>query len=49
VGPGNVIVVPPNTPQYFSKVKSDKIVYLVVRVGPHHVLSMPPEDAAWWG
>jgi mannose-6-phosphate isomerase-like protein (cupin superfamily) len=46
VGPGDVVVIPPNTPHYFSKVKSDKIVYLVVRVDPHHVLSMPPEDAA---
>jgi mannose-6-phosphate isomerase-like protein (cupin superfamily) len=44
VGPGDVAIIPPNTPHSYSKVESDKIVYLVLRVDPHHVLSMPPED-----
>jgi len=38
VGPGDVIVIPPNTPHWFSEISSDQIVYLVVRVDPHKVL-----------
>jgi mannose-6-phosphate isomerase-like protein (cupin superfamily) len=38
VGPGDVIVIPPNTPHWFSEITSDQIVYLVVRVDPHKVL-----------
>jgi len=38
VGPGDVVVLPPNTPHTFSEVDSDQIVYLAVRMDPHHVL-----------
>src|SRR6185312_9762509 len=38
VGPGDVIVIPPNTPHQFTEVTSGEIVYLVVRVDPHKVL-----------
>ena len=38
VGPGDVIVIPPNTPHWFSEIISEQIVYLVVRVDPHKVL-----------
>ena len=38
VGPGDVVVIPPNTPHWFSEISSDQIVYLVVRVDPHKVL-----------
>jgi mannose-6-phosphate isomerase-like protein (cupin superfamily) len=38
VGPGDVIVIPPNTPHWFSAVDGDQIVYLAVRMDPHHVL-----------
>jgi len=38
VGPGDVVVIPPNTPHWFSAIESDQIVYLVVRVDPHKVL-----------
>ena len=38
VGPGDVIIIPPNTPHGFSEITSDKIVYLVVRIDPHKVL-----------
>jgi mannose-6-phosphate isomerase-like protein (cupin superfamily) len=38
VGPGDVIVIPPNTPHWFSEITSPQIVYLVVRVDPHKVL-----------
>ena len=38
VGPGDVIVIPPNTPHWFKEITTDQIVYLVVRVDPHKVL-----------
>ena len=38
VGPGDVVIIPPNTPHWFSEIASDQIVYLVVRVDPHNVL-----------
>jgi quercetin dioxygenase-like cupin family protein len=38
VSPGDVIIIPPNTPHWFSEITSDQIVYLVVRVDPHKVL-----------
>jgi mannose-6-phosphate isomerase-like protein (cupin superfamily) len=46
VGPGDVIVIPPNTPHWFVNVKSENLVYLVVRFDPHRALGMPPADAA---
>lgn len=39
VGPGDVIVVPPNTPVQFTEVNSSELVYLVVRIDPHKVLA----------
>src|SRR5579872_2272977 len=39
VGPGDVIVVPPNTPVQFTEVNSAELVYLVVRVDSHKVLA----------
>jgi mannose-6-phosphate isomerase-like protein (cupin superfamily) len=38
VGPGDVVIIPPNTPHWFTEITSDQIVYLVVRVDPHKVL-----------
>ena len=38
VGPGDVVVIPPNTPHWFSDIATDQIVYLVVRVDPKKVL-----------
>jgi len=38
VGPGDVIIIPPNTPHWFKEITSDQIVYLVVRMDPHKVL-----------
>ena len=38
IGPGDVVIIPPNTPHWFSEITSDQIVYLVVRVDPHKVL-----------
>ncbi len=38
IGPRDVVIIPPNTPHWFSEIPSDKIVYLVVRVDPHKVL-----------
>lgn len=38
VGPGDIIVIPPNTPHGFSEITSDEIVYSVVRMDSHKVL-----------
>ena len=38
VGPGDVIIIPPNTPHGFSEITSDRIVYVVMRIDPHKVL-----------
>ena len=38
IGPGDVVIIPPNTPHWFSEISSPQIVYLVVRVDPHQVL-----------
>jgi mannose-6-phosphate isomerase-like protein (cupin superfamily) len=38
LGPGDVVVIPPNTPHWFSEITTDQIVYLVIRVDPHRVL-----------
>lgn len=35
VGPGDVVIVPPNTPIQFTEINSGELVYLVVRVDPH--------------
>jgi mannose-6-phosphate isomerase-like protein (cupin superfamily) len=37
VGPGDVVIVPPNTPHGFSEVYED-MIYVVVRMDPHKVL-----------
>jgi len=46
VGPGDVIVIPPNTPHLFTAIKTDKLVYITFRIDPHRVLAMPAVDAA---
>ena len=38
IGPGDVVIIPPNTPHWFSEITTDQIVYLVVRVDAHKVL-----------
>jgi mannose-6-phosphate isomerase-like protein (cupin superfamily) len=38
VGPGDVIIIPPNTPHGFSEITSNQLVYLVVRIDPEKVL-----------
>jgi len=38
VGPGDVIVIPPNTPHRFSRIDSAEIVYVLMRPDPHKVL-----------
>ena len=42
VGPGDVVVVPPNTPVQFTEVNSAELVYLVVRVDPRKALATTP-------
>lgn len=38
LSPGDVVIIPPNTPHWFSEITTDQIVYLVVRVDPRKVL-----------
>lgn len=38
LAPGDVVIIPPNTPHWFSEITTDQIVYLVVRVDPNKVL-----------
>ncbi len=38
IGPGDVVIIPPNTPHWFSEIPTDKIVFLVVLVDLHKVL-----------
>jgi mannose-6-phosphate isomerase-like protein (cupin superfamily) len=38
IGPGDVVIIPPNTPHWFTEITSEQIVYLVVRVDPRKVL-----------
>jgi len=38
LAPGDVVIIPPNTPHWFSEITTDQIVYLVVRVDPKKVL-----------
>jgi len=50
VGPGDVIVIPPNTPHWFSKIDSDQVKYLVIRIDPRKLLPAgyvaPPAETA---
>jgi mannose-6-phosphate isomerase-like protein (cupin superfamily) len=39
IGPGDVVIVPPNTPHGWSEV-TEELVYLVVRMDPHKVLKV---------
>ena len=38
VGPGDVVIIPPNTPHWSSGTESPQIACLVVRVDPHKVV-----------
>ena len=38
LGPGDVVIIPPNTPHWWTDIPTDQIVYLVVRVDPKKVL-----------
>ena len=40
VGPGDIIVIPPNTPHGFIEIKSNKIVYTLVRIDTEKVLDL---------
>lgn len=39
VGPGDVVIIPPNTAHGFVEINSEHITYLLVRVDPHRVLA----------
>jgi len=40
VGPGDMVIIPANTPHTFTEITTDRIVYMVVRVDPHKVLQV---------
>ncbi len=40
VGPGDIIIIPPNTPHGFIDIKSNKIVYTLVRIDAERVLEL---------
>ena len=42
VGPGDAIIVPPDTPHGFSRIVSPRIIYTVVRVDPQRRLPVAP-------
>jgi mannose-6-phosphate isomerase-like protein (cupin superfamily) len=46
VGPGDIVIIPPNTPHLFTAIKTDKLVYITFRLDPHRVLAMPAVNAA---
>jgi quercetin dioxygenase-like cupin family protein len=46
IGPGDIVVLPPNTPHVFTEVDESGIVYTVVRVDPHFVLPKDYVNAA---
>jgi len=39
VGPGDVVIIPPDTPIQFTEINSGELVYLVLRVDPHKVIT----------
>ncbi len=41
LGPGDVIVIPPNTPHGFSRLDTPELRYLVFRIDPRRVLNLP--------
>ncbi len=40
VGPGDIVVIPPNTPHGFIDLQTDQIVYTLVRIDPEKVLQV---------
>jgi hypothetical protein len=38
VGPGDMVIIPANTPHTLTEITTDRIVIMVVRVDPHKVL-----------
>jgi mannose-6-phosphate isomerase-like protein (cupin superfamily) len=41
VGPGDMIIIPPNTAHWFREITTDQIDYTVVRIDTHKVLPAP--------
>jgi len=38
IGPGDIVVIPANTPHGFTNLGPDGISYVLVRIDPHHFL-----------
>lgn len=40
VGPGDIVVIPPNTPHGFVEINTKRIVYTLIRIDPQRVLEL---------
>ncbi len=45
VGPGDMIIIPPNTPHWFSEITSDQVIYTVVRISIQRRFCRPGYDS----
>jgi mannose-6-phosphate isomerase-like protein (cupin superfamily) len=39
VGPGDVVIIPPHTAHGFAKLQTARVVYVLIRIDPHRVLT----------
>lgn len=42
VGPGDIVIIPPNTAHGFVEIKTKRIVYTLVRIDPQRLLELKP-------
>jgi mannose-6-phosphate isomerase-like protein (cupin superfamily) len=47
VGPGDIIIIPPNTPHYFSEIGSDELVYIMDRIDTGRYLKLITEPLVY--
>ena len=40
VAPGDIVIIPPNTPHGFVDIATPRIVYTIIRIDPHNVLEL---------
>jgi mannose-6-phosphate isomerase-like protein (cupin superfamily) len=47
IGPGDIIIIPPNTPHYFSEIASDELVYIMDRIDTGRYLKLITEPLVY--
>jgi quercetin dioxygenase-like cupin family protein len=47
IGPGDIIIIPPNTPHYFSEIASDQLVYIMDRIDTGRYLKLITEPLVY--